>query len=87
MNFTKVRGKWRANATVNGNYNLHVEGGGASVAVYQKTAADGTRNCLVRDSMQAGDCYDFDFGGYIYPKEIEVVCDEEPSVGIITEGE
>lgn len=85
LTFTKERNGWAADTTVSGNFNLHIEGGGSMVSVYQKTAGD--KYCLVRGTSQTGDCYDYDFGGYIYPKGIKVVCEKEPNVGIITEAQ
>lgn len=85
LNFTENRGKWEAKVTASGNFNLHIEDGGATISVYQKTA--GNKYCLVRGTSQAGDCYDYDFGGYVYPKIVKIVCDQKPSVGIITEAQ
>lgn len=84
LTFSKVGSKWRSTCSVTKNFNIHVEDGGKSVRVYQKTA--GTKWCLVGESLNCGDCYDYDFGNYVYPKSIIVECESNPSVAYLTEG-
>ena len=85
LTFAKKGDKYEAVAAVSGSFNIHIEGGGDLISVYQRTA--GTKYCMVREACKTGDCYDNDFFGEVYPKDIKVVCEDNPQVAILTEAQ
>ena len=89
MNLTFTRrtdGKYEATATVNASFNLHLEFARyVNTSVFQRTA--GTEYAGVRGSNSQVMTYDNDFFVEVYPKDIKVVCEDNPQVAILTEAQ
>lgn len=73
LSFTQVGNEWQAEATVTGDYNLHLEReGGGSLNIFQRATASG--QYMVCTGMpdwlerHAGQVIDWAFGHGVYPE-------------------
>lgn len=87
LTFSNQNNEWVAEFEVTADFNLHLEGVVEGlVKIFQKTVSDGAyafvRAGTPYPSYQK--VYDYDFVGAIYPKYIKVVCQEEPTLAVVT---
>lgn len=75
---------YEATAVVAADFNLHVERKKSEILqVYVTTVPDSEYSCAFTDS--AGEVFDHDFDGIVYPKYIKVQSWSEPTMAVITE--
>lgn len=94
--------KYVAEAVVNANFNIHLErpGGGGlqffqkngeyTEAIDDRTATDrGFDTVYVPNTVpyNAGQIFDYDFDGLVYPKTIRIESGSAVTIGILTEAE
>ena len=85
LNFQKAdNGYYVATATVNADFNLHLEFSGDSRVIVSKSGVASGKK-MVCYSARVGEVCDQDFNDIVYPKYIEVKVSTLPSSGIITE--
>ena len=87
LDFAKQNGSWTPEATVNADFNIHIEtkNGGGRMVVAISTVADGEKMKVNRDVI--GKVYDEDYDGIVYPKYLTITCTDEVMMGVITEAE
>lgn len=75
---------YEATAVVAADFNLHVERMKPEIIqVYVSTVPDAQMMCAYTES--AGEVFDHDFDGIVYPKCIKVQSWSEPTMAVITE--
>lgn len=94
--------KYVAEAVVNANFNIHLErpeGGGLQLfqknGEYTEAIDDRTANDRGFDTVSvpntvpynAGQIFDYDFDGLVYPKTIRIESGSAVTIGILTEAE
>lgn len=94
--------KYVAEAVVNANFNIHLERpGGGGLQLFQKngeyteaiddrTATDRGFDVISAPNTvpyNAGQIFDYDFDGLVYPKTIRIESGSAVTIGILTEAE
>jgi hypothetical protein len=84
LSFSKVNDEWVAEFQATNSFNLHLEReGSGDISIYQKTV--GNKYAHVEfDVLPHQKVVDVDFTGGIFPKDIRIVCESQPTMGFIT---
>lgn len=84
LNFSKVNNEWVAEFQATNSFNLHLEReGSGDISIYQKTV--GNKYAHVEfDVLPHQKVVDVDFTGGIFPKDIRIVSESQPTMGFIT---
>lgn len=88
LEFTEIgtSGQYEAEATVNADYNLHVEMAKSGQVILSQTTVQGESEAVKAvGSVGADGVFDEDFDAIVYPKYITVKTTALPKKGIITE--
>ncbi len=89
LNFTKQGNRYVAEATVNNDYNLHIErkGGNSTFAISQCGTGSGQyAPCELPSAIQyPGPVIDWSFGHVVYPMRIQIISGEEVTTATLTE--
>lgn len=90
LSFTQQDGKWVAEATVNNDYNLHIErSGGGYFNIYQSSVSGGSMVlCPIPAPVQSpGTVLDWTFSHGYYPMNVRFVSDTKVTSGQLNEVE
>ena len=81
LSFTKEKNKFVSEFVANGAFGLEVRGVKGYVGVMMNLSGEG-EYCPVKDSYETGNnIYVKQFGGEVWPVNVKVVCDTEPTYG------
>lgn len=91
LSFTQQGDHWEATATVNADYNLHLERAKAGkLYIYQRAPESGLYAiCNLPSQIQynSGQVIDQSFGHGVYPMHIKIVSESQVTSGTLTEAE
>lgn len=86
LNFNKEGNGFVAEFEATGDFNLHVEKSKSGrLDIYQRTTQNGEYTSIENLKYQYDKkVIDYDFVGYIYPKNIKIISRFEPTMAVVT---
>lgn len=85
LTFTQINGQYVAEVTVEADFNIHIEKSRGYLLLKQRTPDAGEWADVKSANFPYDDLVvDCDFAGAVYPKSIQVICEDEPTLAVIT---